>query len=150
MRKMRSIYSIVIHCTATKEGIDYDVATVRDWHVNQRGFRDIGYHLLIHLDGTIEKGRPIEQSGAHAKGHNKHSIGVVYVGGLNSEGRPKDTRTVAQYHALRRCVETLKVIYGDVDVMGHRDLSVDLNGDGMISRNEWMKSCPCFDVKTEL
>jgi N-acetylmuramoyl-L-alanine amidase len=147
---MRDIDHIVIHCTATKEGVDYSVEQVRDWHVNGRGFRDIGYHFFIRLDGTIDKGRPIEQAGAHAKGYNKHSIGVVYVGGLDSYGKPKDTRTVAQFHALRRCVETLKVIYGDVEVVGHRDLSVDLNGDGMISANEWMKACPCFDVKTEL
>lgn len=147
---MRTINLIVVHCTATKEGIDYDVDTVRGWHVNQRGFRDIGYHILIHLDGSIEKGRPIEQSGAHAKGYNKHSIGIVYVGGLDSKGKPKDTRTVPQYHAIRRCIETLKVIYGDVEVEGHRDLSVDLNGDGMISQDEWMKECPCFDIKTEL
>ena len=143
---MRQIDLIVIHCTATKEGSDFDVDTIRSWHVNRRGFRDIGYHFLIRLDGTIEKGRPIDQPGAHAKGYNKHSIGVVYVGGLNKDGKPKDTRTVAQYHALRRCVETLKVIYGEMDVVGHRDLSVDLNGDGMIGKDEWMKSCPCFSM----
>lgn len=140
----------MIHCLATKEGVDYSAEQVRSWHVNQRGFRDIGYHFLIHLDGTIEKGRPIGQSGAHAKGYNKHSIGVAYVGGLDKNGKPKDTRTVAQYHALRRCTETLKVIYPIQHMEGHRDLSVDLNGDGMISENEWMKSCPCFDVATEL
>ena len=146
---MRSINLIVVHCTATKEGIDYGVKAVRRWHIN-RGFSDIGYHMLIHLDGRIEMGRPIEKAGAHAKGFNANSIGVVYEGGLDSRGNPKDTRTVPQYHALRRCVETLKVIYGDVDVVGHRDLSVDLNGDGVISKGEWMKACPSFDVKTEL
>jgi len=124
---MRYLDLIVLHCTATKEGIDYDVATVRKWH-KKRGFRDIGYHFLIHLDGTIEKGRSIEQSGAHAKGHNMRSIGIVYVGGLDSEGRPKDTRTVAQVHALRRIVDVFKIIYNIKEVVGHRDLSVDLNG----------------------
>jgi len=143
---MRKIGLIVLHCTATKEGIDYSVDTIRDWHVNQRGFRNIGYHFLIHLDGTIEKGRPIEQAGAHAKGFNKYSIGIAYVGGLDSNGRPKDTRMPAQVHALRRIVETLKIIYSIEKVVGHRDLSVDLNGDGMISENEWMKQCPCFSM----
>ena len=147
---MRDINLIVIHCTATKEGADFDAETIRGWHMNQRGFRDIGYHFVVRLDGTIEGGRDIRHGGAHAKGYNKNSIGIAYVGGLNPEGKPKDTRTVAQLHALRRIVETLKAIYGEMEVVGHRDLSVDLNGDGMISANEWMKACPCFDVKTEL
>ncbi len=147
---MRKIGLIVLHCTATKEGIDYSVDTIRGWHVNQRGFKNIGYHMLIHLDGSIEKGRPIEQSGAHAKGFNKYSIGIAYVGGLDSKGKPKDTRTVAQIHALRRIVETLKIIYSITKVVGHRDLSVDLNGDGVISKNEWMKVCPSFSVADEL
>jgi N-acetylmuramoyl-L-alanine amidase len=140
---------IVIHCSATREGKDYDVKTIRGWHV-QRGFKDIGYHFLVHLDGTIEKGRPIDQAGAHAKGYNDESIGVCYVGGLDKDGNPKDTRTLYQRQALLRLVEILEIIYPIKDVVGHRDLSVDLNGDGVISRNEWIKACPCFNVKTEL
>ena len=141
---------IVIHCTATKEGQDFGVEDVRRWHL-KRGFRDIGYHFLVRLDGTIERGRPIDQPGAHAYGYNTYSIGMVYVGGLDSKGDPADTRTVAQIHACKRLVDVLKIIYIKIDqVVGHRDLSVDLNGDGVISRNEWMKECPCFDVKTEL
>ena len=140
---------IVIHCSATREGKDYDVKTIRGWHV-QRGFKDIGYHFLVHLDGTIERGRPIDQAGAHAKGYNDESIGVCYVGGLDKDGNPKDTRTLYQRQALLRLVEILEIIYPIKDVVGHRDLSVDLNGDGVISRNEWIKACPCFNVKTEL
>jgi N-acetylmuramoyl-L-alanine amidase len=146
---MRTYTMIVIHCSATREGKDYDVKTIRGWHV-QRGFKDIGYHFLVHLDGTIEKGRPIDQAGAHAKGYNDESIGVCYVGGLDKDGNPKDTRTLYQRQALLRLVEILEIIYPIKDVVGHRDLSVDLNGDGVISRNEWIKACPCFNVKTEL
>jgi len=87
--------------------------------------------------------------GAHAKGHNRNSVGVVYVGGL-IEGKPADTRTVPQIHALRGLVEALKAAFNIVKVVGHRDLSVDLNGDGVISKQERMKECPCFNVKTEL
>jgi len=72
------------------------------------------------------------------------------VGGLDALGKAKDTRTIAQVHALRRIVDTLKIIYDVKDVVGHRDLSVDLNGDGVITKGEWMKQCPCFEVKTEL
>jgi len=146
---MRIINLIVIHCSATKEGKDYDVATVRKWH-KQRGFRDIGYHLLIHLDGAVERGRSMSKAGAHAKGYNSYSIGVCYVGGLDLNGKPKDTRTPEQRNTLRAIVETIKALYPYADVVGHRDLSVDLNGDGMISEDEWLKACPCFNVKTEL
>ena len=143
---MRDINLIVIHCSATKEGKDYSVGDIRKWH-KKRGFKDIGYHFVITLVGKIKKGRPIEQPGAHAKGYNSNSIGVCYIGGLDFNGNPKDTRTLAQIHALRNNVDTLRAIYGDnVGVVGHRDLSVDLNGDGVISKNEWMKSCPCFDI----
>ena len=146
---MRDINLIVIHCTATEGGVDYDVAQVRKWHMEGRSFRDIGYHFLIHLDGEIERGRPWDTPGAHAKGYNNNSIGICYVGGL-SKGKPSDTRTVAQIHSLRAAVGMLKAQYPMIDVVGHRDLSVDLNGDGMITESEWMKACPCFEVKTEL
>ena len=146
---MRDINLIVIHCSATKEGIDYDVSQIRKWHLD-RGFKDIGYHFLVHLDGTIERGRPWDQPGAHAKGYNNNSIGVCYVGGLDAFNKPKDTRTVAQTHSLRAIVQIIKAMYPMISVVGHRDLSVDLNGDGVISKNEWMKSCPCWNVKTEL
>ena len=142
---MRNINLIVIHCTATKEGKEYSVGDIRKWH-KRRGFRDIGYHFLIGIDGTVKQGRPIEQQGAHAKGYNANSIGIAYVGGLDSYGKPKDTRTTAQIHALRAAVSVLKALYGNVGVVGHRDLSVDLNGDGSISKNEWMKACPCFSM----
>ena len=139
---MRAIERIVIHCTATKAGKDYSVADIRRWHVEGRHFKDIGYHFLIHIDGTIERGRPWDQPGAHAKGYNRTSIGIAYVGGL--EG---DTRTTAQVHALRGIVGALRAMYPMIEVDGHRDLSVDLNGDGAISKNEWMKLCPQFDMK---
>ena len=146
---MRPINLIVIHCSATIAGVDFDTDWIREEHIN-RGFRNIGYHYVIRLDGTIEQGRPTEEAGAHVKGHNDHSIGVCYIGGLNADGKPKDTRTAAQYHSLRRCIDMLKIRFGDVPVKGHRDMSPDVNHDGQITRDEWLKVCPCFDVKTEL
>lgn len=145
---MRTLDLIVIHCTATKEGVDVDVATVREWH-KQRGFSDIGYHYLIHIDGYVEDGRDICRVGAHAKGHNAHSIGVAYVGGLDKDGRSKDTRTPEQKDAMKELVGGLQVVFGIRRVVGHRDLSVDLNDDGVITPDEWMKDCPCFNAIPE-
>ena len=80
---MREVNKIILHCTATAEGKDYSVETIRQWHL-KRGFSDIGYHYLIGLDGTIHLGRDVFKQGAHTKGENKTSIGVAYVGGVES------------------------------------------------------------------
>ena len=147
---MRNVNLAVIHCLATKEGKDYNVDQVRTWHILERGFSDIGYHFLVHRSGIIEEGRPWDKPGAHARGYNENSVGIVYVGGLDKDGKARDTRTVAQVHALRSIVSVLRAQFPGIEVVGHRDLSVDLNGDGVITPDEWMKECPCFDVKTEL
>lgn len=116
----------------------------------QRGFRSIGYHFVIRLDGTIEPGRDVALDGAHCTGWNHRSIGICYIGGLDRNGRPADTRTEAQREALVRLVEDLRLVFPSLkQVIGHRDTSPDLNGDGIISPDEYIKSCPCFDVKAE-
>ena len=52
---MRSINEIIIHCSATREGQDIPVETIKKWHTEGRGWTDIGYHFYIELDGTIKK-----------------------------------------------------------------------------------------------
>ncbi|WP_239063863.1 N-acetylmuramoyl-L-alanine amidase, partial [Bacteroides sp. 51] len=93
---------------------------------------------------------PIAKVGAHARGYNSRSIGIAYEGGLDSLGNPWDTRTLKQRNSLQVLVDSLLRDFPDAKVAGHRDLSPDLDGDGEISPAEWIKSCPCFDVKTEL
>lgn len=157
--------AIIIHCTATPEGIDFKAKDIDLWHKEQ-GWKMIGYNYVIDLDGTIEVGRPLTMSGAHCKGWNNRSIGIVYVGGVASavdkRGRlvaakdakgnpiPKDTRTPAQKKSLNDLVYKLLDEYSSIkDILGHRDTSPDLNGDGQITPNEWIKACPCFDVRSE-
>lgn len=125
------------------------MGNIRRWH-KQRGFRDVGYHYIIRLNGKIEHGRPLDEWGAHAKGYNSNSIGICYIGGTDGTGRPKDTRTEAQRYALRGLIAGLRGLFPLADVKGHRDLSVDLNGDGVITPGEWYKACPSFDVRTNL
>lgn len=145
---MRTITDIVIHCTATRAGVPVTVPDIDRWHKN-RGFAGIGYHYVVGLDGTIEKGRPDHRVGAHVKGHNWRSIGVVYVGGLDENMKPTDTRTDAQKQALTDLLITLKEKYPNARISGHRDFSKDLNGNGKIEPFEWMKVCPCFNAKEE-
>jgi hypothetical protein len=142
----RNITRIFIHCTATREGQDIDAATIRKWH-KDKGWRDIGYHFVIRLDGTIEKGRDEEAPGAHVDGFNTGSIGVVYVGGIDTQGKPKDTRTAAQMTAMEQLVRALVAAYPRAEVLGHRDISPDRNGNGKVEPSEWLKACPCFDAR---
>ena len=100
---MRKITEIIIHCSATTEGKDFTVEDIDRWH-RQRGFNGIGYHFVIYRDGSIHAGRSKRQIGAHCKGHNTISIGICYIGGLSTNGKPKDTRTAAQKASLRALV----------------------------------------------
>jgi Negative regulator of beta-lactamase expression len=145
---MRNIKHLVVHCTATKAGQKVTVEDVDKWH-KARGWRKIGYHYLIYLDGTIKAGRDENEVGAHVAGNNSTSIGICYVGGLDATGKPTDTRTENQKAALFYLMQRLKTKYPTARIVGHRDFSPDLNGNGIIEPWEYMKACPCFDAAVE-
>lgn len=152
---MNNIDSIVIHCSATAEGQDVKAKAIEKLHL-KRGFRTIGYHYVIDLDGTIEKGRPEHMEGAHCNtpgfsgsSYNRHSIGICYIGGLDARGKYKDTRTEAQKSAMHRLVQDICQRYPIKEIIGHRDASPDLNHNGKIEQFEWIKGCPCFEVIPE-
>ena len=132
---MRKITKIIIHCAATPEGKDFTVQQIDQWH-RQRGFRCIGYHFVIYRDGSIHKGRPIDQIGAHTSGHNANSIGICYIGGCSSDGKtPKDTRTGAQRVSLVKLVAELRSQFPTASVHGHNEFA--------------NKACPSFNVQNE-
>lgn len=145
---MRKINYIVLHCSATKEGRKVTVSEIDTWH-KERGFRKIGYHYVIYLDGTIHSGRDISEVGAHVSGHNADSIGICYVGGLDDVGNPKDTRTPEQRAAMLYLLEQLREKFPTAKICGHRDFSPDRNGNGTIEPTEYIKACPCFDAIPE-
>lgn len=131
-----NIREIIIHCSATPEGRAYTLKDIDRWH-RQRGFSSCGYHFVIRLDGTIEKGRPLTDIGAHCQGHNAFSVGVCYIGGVSNDGRltPKDTRTPQQKEALIRLLRQLKTQYPHATIHSHSDFAP--------------KACPSFDATTE-
>jgi len=147
-KSKRTITDIVVHCTATRAWQDFSADDIRRMHKAQ-GWSDIGYHYVVRLDGTIENGRDVDIIGAHVEGHNKNSIGVVYVGGLDNQGKAKDTRTENQKKSLLLLLMDLRKLYPKAKISGHRDFSPDKNGDGTISPDEFIKACPCFDAVTE-
>ena len=125
---MRKINKIIVHCSATPEGKEFSVETIRKWHL-KRGWSDIGYHFVIDLKGELHEGRPVERTGAHVKGHNFDSIGVCYIGGVEAKRSPagewiaKDTRTEAQKEALEDFLLYMKDLYPQAKIYGHRDFS---------------------------
>ncbi|MCM1137980.1 MAG: N-acetylmuramoyl-L-alanine amidase [Muribaculum sp.] len=132
---MRKITKIIVHCTATPAGRNVTVREIATWH-RQRGFNGIGYHYVVMLDGTVENGRPVEKIGAHCKGQNSNSIGVVYVGGLSEDySVPLDTRTLKQRIALRSLISKLKHDYPGSTVHSHYEFAP--------------KACPYFDAAME-
>lgn len=166
----RLVKDIVIHCSATPNGKDIRAKDIDLMHANPKiGFKrnsqakrnfnpefgSIGYHYVITVDGQIETGRGLEEVGAHVQGRNTGSIGICLIG--------TDKYSAAQWETLRTCLINLSSIiqgrphatvsgalnaYKDmgIKILGHRDHSPDLNGDGQITRNEWVKDCPNFDV----
>lgn len=134
MLNRRTIKEVIVHCTATKVGQAYTVEQIRRQH-KQQGWSDIGYHYVIYADGSLHAGRPLNEVGAHCKGHNTYSIGICYVGGLDKDGKPADTRTTEQKEQLKSLIDSCKVLYKGVKIHGHNEFAA--------------KACPCFDVKKE-
>ena len=131
---MRTIDLIVIHCSATAPNANVTAADIRRWHVEKNGWADIGYHYVIRRNGEIERGRADNVEGAHAKGHNAHSLGVCMVGGVDEKKRPDSNYTREQWRSLEGLLNRLTARWPNAAVLGHRDLPLI------------KKDCPCFDV----
>lgn len=129
----RKIKEIILHCSATAESKNFHASDIDRWHKAQ-GWNCIGYNYVIDLDGTIEVGRNIDVSGAHAGSpHNSISMGICYIGGCAKDGRtPKDTRTPSQKESLYKLVHDLLLLYPDAKVICHNQLA--------------KKACPSFKI----
>lgn len=146
---MAELKRLVIHCTATREGREVSGDEIRRWHTSPkskggRGWKQVGYSDLIHLNGGVENLVPYNEDQKvdpwevtnGAAGYNSTSRHVVYVGGYAIDGfTTKDTRTAAQKKALEKYVRAFVRQHPQAEVVGHRDLP------GVA------KACPCFDVK---
>lgn len=129
----RPVTELIWHCTATPAGREISVDQIRDWH-KQRGWSDVGYHYIVHLDGTIEAGRPVDKVGAHVAGRNMGTIGAVYVGGIERDKlRAADTRTHKQKAAMLWLTKELAALYNLQRISGHSEYAA--------------KACPSFNVR---
>ena len=138
---MRLIDEIVVHCTATNakwyesKSAEDVVTEIRRWHTEERGWSDIGYHAVVHRDGSIAHGRPDNRKGAHVAGRNSTTLGVSLVGGRGgvANGKFDDNFTPEQDASLRKLIDDYKEKYPAIKtVSGHNDYA--------------SKACPGFNV----
>lgn len=126
---------IAVHCSATKPSQNVDEDEIRQWH-QDKGWVDIGYHIVIPRDGTIQIGRPLDYIGAHVEGFNSSSIGICLVGGLNEEtNEPEKNFTDGQMNALIIALKFCRRYAPNARIQGHRDFP------------NVAKACPSFDVR---
>ena len=132
-----SVSYIIIHCSATRETQDYTPEQLKRDHM-ARGFIDVGYHFYIRKDGTVTQHRKLNEVGAHCRPFNRCSIGVCYEGGLDANGKPKDTRTLKQRATLVGLILDLKQKFPKAVIRGHNEMP------GSVP-----KACPCFKPSKE-
>jgi N-acetylmuramoyl-L-alanine amidase len=108
-------------------------ADIDRWH-RERGFNEIGYHFVISDGGAVERGRHISKVGAHAKGRNRHSIGICYAGGFQPYGNGPQGPNAYQVRTLEVLCECLLAMFPNAKIIGHRDTGA-------------LKDCPSFSVE---
>lgn len=143
---MREIKYIAVHCTGGSQR-----TTIKELLLEFRrlGWNNPGYHYVVSTDGTIMQLQPEEKPSNGVRGFNRMIVNVAYIGGLDAKGKYADTRTPEQKDAMRKLLGMLHKRYPTATIQGHRDFSPDLNRNGIIEPNEFIKACPCFDAKKE-
>jgi N-acetyl-anhydromuramyl-L-alanine amidase AmpD len=110
---------------------------IRELHIQEKKYLDIGYHYVIRRNGAVEDGRPVAQIGAHCKNHNSHSIGICLVGGINNAGNPENNFTPEQFESTQLLINALVQHFPEIKKLsGHRNYA--------------NKACPCFNVHEKL
>lgn len=153
---MRKIDFIVLHCTAGPQ--TQTVQSILNYWKNDLGWKTPGYHYLIKPDGEAVNLVPIEKPSNGVAGHNSNSIHISFIGGVqtshndpvNAYGRPIDNRTPEQKNTMKALVEKFSAMFPSAVIQGHRDFSPDKNRDGLITPDEWIKTCPSFSAKAWL
>ena len=133
MEPRSSTEYLVVHCSATKPSMDIGLREIKRWHVDDNGWRDVGYHYIIRRNGEVELGRSNRDTGAHAAGYIHKSISLCMVGGMAEDNSAENNFTAQQWTALLDLVKQIKVDYPEANVIGHNEISE--------------KECPSFDVQ---
>ena len=143
---MRAINKIVVHCSGGSQNATIH-AIKAFW--KRRGWKRVGYHYIIEANGRVTQLASVAEITNGVRGHNADSVHVCYIGGVDRFQNPFDNRTTLQKTALVATLQKLKKDFPNARILGHRDLSPDLNRNGVIESREWVKSCPCFNATEE-
>lgn len=153
----RKIKYIFVHCTASWQ-LTTSEQSLRD-EFKAKGWKAPGYHYVVKTDGNIIRMLDENKVANGVKGYNDVSIHVAYIGGIgfkkDKDGKDTkiiesvDNRTPAQRLGLFDLLVKLKQKYPSARILGHRDISPDLNCNGVIDAWERIKDCPCFDAEIE-
>lgn len=142
---MRAIKYGVSHCTASPQ--NQTIQTILNhWEFNNK-WQNVGYHFIIEQDGKITELANIGKVTNGVAGYNSNSIHFTYIGGIDSKGNPIDNRTENQKSSQLLIIKRLKELFPNIIFLGHRDFSTDKNGNGIIDKWEWIKSCPSYDFR---
>ena len=156
---MRRITRIFVHCTASWQ-ITTTEESLRE-EFRRKGWKKPGYHYVITPDGRIIQMLDETEVANGVYGYNQNSIHVAWIGGIAWDTRgcipgkslndivAVDDRTLAQKQTLFDLLVKLKLKYRNAVIMGHRDISPDLNHNGVVDPWERIKECPCFDAMVE-
>lgn len=140
MYKAKELEYIVIHCTATPPNLIVTREMIERWHLKERGWSKLGYSDMIHQDGSLENLTPFNTDDDvqysemtwGVKGINRFSRHIVYVGGVDEDNKPRDTRTKAQKQSLLTYVRYMILRHPNVKIAGHNQFA--------------NKACPSFNV----
>lgn len=137
---IRKVDKIIVHCSDTCARMNIGAPEITKWHVDERGWKDIGYHFVIRRTGTIELGRDLdkdgdvyEEIGAHVAGWNSRSIGICLVGGRGDDGTAENNFTEDQFKSLENLLRIMKADFPGATIHGHNEFAD--------------KACPSFDVQ---
>ena len=134
---MRTINEIIFHCSATKPSMNIGADWIRELHIKEKGYNDIGYHFVVRRNGAIEDGRPMGIVGAHCLNHNTNTIGVCLVGGIDINGKPENNFTPEQFESAQLLTNSLVDLLPSIKKLsGHKDYA--------------QRACPCFEVKDKI
>ena len=133
MIKREKTDTIVIHCSATPATMDIGVEKIREWHVGDNKWDDVGYHHIITRSGVLQKARPEEMQGAHAPKVNYRSVAICMIGGSDASGGWSNNFTDEQWITLKALLLNLTKKYEIKKIIGHYQV-------------DDKKECPSFKV----
>lgn len=144
---MRDIKYLVVHCTAGPQ--TQKVEDIQAYWRKKLGWKSPGYHVIVRADGSVEELEDISNPTNGVAGHNKNSIHISYIGGVDKNGKAVDNRTPQQKATILKYLRYWRSLFPEAKIQGHRDFSPDLNKNGKIEPNEFIKMCPSFSAIEE-